>query len=563
MAAESSKRFKVKPLWVASLLILSCVGLFFFQLFGPDPAIIVSKETTYITEPLGEDGLPDYEAFWVQQASEGVTPENNAAVLIWQALWPGDLDQEHWLLLCDALGMPEVPSQDESLVEVYSKQVRQRIAMWLAEQHAMPEGMEEEQWNQRLRDETADLLIDEAMSRPWTSEQIPPLAQWIKENQRPLDLLVEAAARPHYFSPSPSFLDGSDDGLIAMLLPEMQNIRTAVRGLKARAMHHLGEDRPAEAWEDLHACHRLARLTANNPTLVGQLVAIAVEGVACSGTQVLVHHADLSEPLARQILDELLAMPQVSDMARTMDQGERLYFLDSVLLMANGRASVSDLQGAAGSAFDGVFTRIPFDWNLVMRIGNSWYDRMVTAAKMPIRDEREQAFDRIDSDLDQLGATLSSPRAWIGVVSRNQRSKIITDVLLSLFLPAIQAASNAQDRSMTSTKLTRVGAALAVYRAQHGEYPEQLADLAPEILSALPLDLYSGKSFLYERKQDGGYLLYSVFENGADDGGTDTSGEIVSGEWVDEPQDVDRDKADLVIRMPVPKFRLPARIAAE
>ena len=103
-----------------------------------------------------------------------------------------------------------------------------------------------------------------------------------------------------------------------MLFPDIQNMRTAARGLSARAMHHLGENRPAEAWKDLRACHRLARLTAKDLTLVGQLVAIAVDGMACSGTQVLLHHADLSETMAQQILDELLALPPVSEMATTL-----------------------------------------------------------------------------------------------------------------------------------------------------------------------------------------------------------------------------------------------------
>jgi hypothetical protein len=86
MANESAKRFKVKTPWLASLLFLFCVGLFLYQLLGPDPAIVVSKETSYITSLLDENGMPDYEAYWMQQASEGVTPENNAAVLIWRAL---------------------------------------------------------------------------------------------------------------------------------------------------------------------------------------------------------------------------------------------------------------------------------------------------------------------------------------------------------------------------------------------------------------------------------------------------------------------------------------------
>ena len=49
----------------------------------------ISKETTYITEPLRKDGYPDYVAAMNQRLSQGVTPENNAAVPFWKAMGPG------------------------------------------------------------------------------------------------------------------------------------------------------------------------------------------------------------------------------------------------------------------------------------------------------------------------------------------------------------------------------------------------------------------------------------------------------------------------------------------
>ena len=140
---------------------------------------------------------------------------------------------------------------------------------------------------------------------------------------------------------------------------------------------------------------------------------------------------------------------------------------------------------------------------------------------------------------------------------------MVADTMLLLLLPAQQAAAEAEDRSRTLSDLTRVSAALAVHRARNGNYPEQLAELVPGILPEMPLDLYSDEPFIYQRKDDGGYLLYSVFTNGDDDGGTDVHGEIVAGEWVDEPQDVDWNQSDLVIRVPVPPFRLPEPEDAE
>ena len=49
-------------------------------------SITISKDTTRITEPVDDEGYVDYLAAINEQASRGVTPKNNAAVLLWQAL---------------------------------------------------------------------------------------------------------------------------------------------------------------------------------------------------------------------------------------------------------------------------------------------------------------------------------------------------------------------------------------------------------------------------------------------------------------------------------------------
>ena len=65
--------------------------LFLLHLFRTDPPIVVARDTTYITGPLRPDGLPDYEKYVLELYRDGATPDNNAAVLLWQAIWPGDL----------------------------------------------------------------------------------------------------------------------------------------------------------------------------------------------------------------------------------------------------------------------------------------------------------------------------------------------------------------------------------------------------------------------------------------------------------------------------------------
>ncbi|MGN6628133.1 MAG: hypothetical protein ACTHLN_16055 [Tepidisphaeraceae bacterium] len=75
-----------------------------------------------------------------------------------------------------------------------------------------------------------------------------------------------------------------------------------------------------------------------------------------------------------------------------------------------------------------------------------------------------------------------------------------------------------------------VGIALEIYHRRHGRYPEQLSDLTPDLLPAVPIDRMSGRPVLYRLKDQhpAGYpadypsvcpVVYSVGADGDDDGG--------------------------------------------
>jgi len=61
--------------------------------------------------------------------------------------------------------------------------------------------------------------------------------------------------------------------------------------------------------------------------------------------------------------------------------------------------------------------------------------------------------------------------------------------------------------------------ALKRFQLKHGNYPEKLSDLTPEFLPSVPLDPVDGQPLRYRRNVGGTFLLYSVGENGKDNGG--------------------------------------------
>lgn len=577
--------------WLAGVVVVVLL-LFVLQLFGPNPPVAVSRQTTYITEPLRPNGLPDYEQYVLDQYREGVTPENNAAVLLWQALFPADVQPQHFAAVATELGVEQIPSPDEALVSLHSSAVRQQCAAWFIGQSAPNMGRNTNETDFGEEDPAkvpilvsdndvaswmdinsggVESVLDQARQRPWTSDQLPPLAQWVQENQRPLDLIVEASQRPRYYAPSPTLIDNDRDMLVSMLLPQVQSVRDGGRALAARAMWHLGEGRTDEAWRDLFALHRLSRLVGQGHTLVEQLVGIAVSSMACDGTLTLLHHGKLSVEQARQIERDLAALPKFNAMATSLDRMERVSALDSFLLVGTGggRELISALLGGSTNDFgavNSVFDVVSVDWNLVLIETNRWYDRLAAAAKLPDWSAREAAFARIDADLNQLVVEARTPGYWAaGVVSRTQRSRLAASMLLSLFLPATHTAIAAEDRGNTTLDLIRLAAALAAYRAEHDAYPQELDELVPGVLQKLPVDLFHAKPFAYNRDGEG-YLLYSLGENGTDDAGSNERLHVLKGRPLDELDDIERQNLpssmaagtdDHSIRVPRPAFKLP------
>src|SRR5262249_19678162 len=108
-----------------------------------------------------------------------------------------------------------------------------------------------------------------ATKRPWNADGYPHIAAWLKTNEKPLALAVDAVKRPAYFNPVASRRSGKEPGmLIGALLPGVQKCREMATMLTARAMLRASEGKTDEAWQDLLACHRLGRHLSHGCTLI-------------------------------------------------------------------------------------------------------------------------------------------------------------------------------------------------------------------------------------------------------------------------------------------------------
>ena len=87
----------------------------------------------------------------------------------------------------------------------------------------------------------------------------------------------------------------------------------------------------------------------------------------------------------------------------------------------------------------------------------------------------------------------------------------------------LKSTKNKHDISAAKRRLITAELALRIYQIEHGQPPTQLSDLVPRYLPRIPTDPFTEKDLIY-RPQGTNWLLYSVGEDGKDDGGIPATG---------------------------------------
>ena len=101
--------------------------------------------------------------------------------------------------------------------------------------------------------------------------------------------------------------------------------------------------------------------------------------------------------------------------------------------------------------------------------------------------------------------------AKIGTISK-------IHILLRIIMPALSRVTTIDIRTIAQLRTAQVGLAVERYRLASGSLPDTLSDLVPAYLGAVPKDPFDGKELRY-KKLETGFVVYSIGEDGNDDGG--------------------------------------------
>lgn len=513
---------------VFALAVLAASG------FAAEPITIrVSPETTFITEPLAADGLPDYALAWLNLGGRGVDPDDNAAVPFWEALGPGEITLRERALLYTAIGCG-VPDRRKTLQPFPS--LRRGEAPLEADSN----------------------VVRVLASRPWTRDVCPKMAEWIDVNRDAIDRLMAASRRPVFYSPPPNLLKQPPDVVMAGYLYDVMALRKAMPAIRIAAMLDLGEGRSEDALAGLAAQFRYGRLLMSHHAAAGVLFGLRYLQDSTAGLIPAIESAD-SIATVRGLVRDVRRRAADPALGGWLDQfldGNLVMMLDSFIRDFSDRHPVDpavDDPTLRNGWRDGLI-----DPNAALAFYVGEIERLREIAAENDRRERRSLLESNDARLGRLdGAEARDEALAAGESMAIANGRAAGVIYVTRLIPHFMAVCDQDDTRAAWERLIVLAAALRIHQIETGNYPEDLEALSPKPFKQIPRDPFTDEPFRYERRGEG-FVLYSVGINLRDDGGSDAAGDFVRGEYA--PLDWSGERAkpdgpdDLVVRLPVPEL---------
>jgi len=221
---------------------------------------------------------------------------------------------------------------------------------------------------------------------------------------------------------------------------------------------------------------RLVRFYNQEPLLISHLVALSMQGTVYSPLNWAVRHNEVSAAVRAELDAELALHDSLTPLQNAL-RGERAYGLQS------GMEQTSGLTG---------FIR----WTFV-----NW-------ALGEVQAEGE-AYRISKFPLDQI------ERRW-DAASHRMRFPQLESIRSRLISPAVEATFYADFRYLNFTRCLRVVNSLGEYRDRTGKDATSIEQLS--LPREAIVDLWTSKP-LRIRKTESGWIVYSLYRNGEDDGG--------------------------------------------
>lgn len=293
----------------------------------------------------------------------------------------------------------------------------------------------------------------------------------------------------------------------SLLLPEFASMRLLARFLAARAILESKAGRPDAALRTIAVGAKVGRHMSANPLAIALLMHLAVQAIMDrSFIRVVVMNKD-RPGILRLAADTNRAFGPPPNLRHALSGEVVMCNIMSEMLRdrSKPRPPLSFLSSSGGAR---------------QIAGDAWQARMLSywrrvfAALRANGDDMPALSHALKALADQQDANANKPTYEMGA--------LLMPVFSKIPLKMMQGEEQA--------RLRQTLLALVLYRQKTGGYPSNLAALS----SPAPSDIFTGRPPLYRKTADG-FLLYSVGEDGRDDGGKSFPGKAALDIVVSDP----------------------------
>ncbi len=247
-----------------------------------------------------------------------------------------------------------------------------------------------------------------------------------------------------------------------------------------------------EAINQCLSMRKFLKLHLQEPFIINYLVSMGCMKLTAVCLNYMVSDRTIKTDTLEKIIQEWDVSPWNKNLEWKLET-ERASVIGNSLLYLRGEIDLDWMEGNEvyywlfRPVFKKEITRIP-------RI----YDRLIEKAKMSYYQSRDS----------------KGPEKFMNETLWYYKS-------IKMMVPNIEALLLKRASLNAIFDTAQIGMACKIYKNEFGYYPDKLSELSPEILKNIPVDPFTGKSYVY-RKEDSGFIVYSVGSNQKDDGGKGT-----------------------------------------
>ncbi len=296
---------------------------------------------------------------------------------------------------------------------------------------------------------------------------------------------------------------------VAGMIPNVAPGQDSARLLGWHARLAVSQDRPEQAYEDIWPMTVLAEFSANEPILLSQLSRHFKWLIALTELEQVAAQAPLPAAWNQKFSDRLAALDLPEGLARSLD-GERFAI------------SLATFEGMfRGQSLDGGLFGIQLDqWPDQIGDWPGWIGMQRYRFRSVIRQEYASYLDGVRALRLAVVAPVPRYAEMKQKMEEIERSVPAGRMLVKQIVPDLISLNKSLWKIPARVISASVGLALERYRTAKGGYPATLAELVPEFLPTVPVDIFSGQPLIY-RTEPGGAVVYSVGPNLKDDGGVE------------------------------------------